>query len=135
MASEDARYRQSTQFRFWSFSPSKLADVREKTNAAAASQISSRLLQSGSSTQGGDGSLPEFLTPAEETQLMAFFIVELLRAAKFCDLSTNIQATAAVFLRRFYITNSVMTYPPTEMLKTCLFFGSKAEGFYGRLSK
>ncbi|CAJ2510502.1 Uu.00g133110.m01.CDS01 [Anthostomella pinea] len=131
MAIEDERYRQSSQYRLWSFTPSHLQTLRDKTNTLARTNISDRLRSSAPPVDP----LPEFLTPAEESQLLTFYTVELLRAAAFCQLPTDIQATAAVFLRRFYITNSIMTYPPTELLKTCLFFGCKAEGYYMRLSK
>ncbi|KAG6011618.1 hypothetical protein E4U43_008215 [Claviceps pusilla] len=124
MATEDERYRQSSQFRLWSFSPSKLQELRQKTNALAKQQIAPRL-----------DPVPEFLSSEEETRLVKFFTVELIRAAQFCELPTEIRSTAAIFLRRFYVTNSVMTYPPTELLKTSLFFGCKAEGFYIRLAK
>ncbi|RDA85001.1 hypothetical protein CP532_3894 [Ophiocordyceps camponoti-leonardi (nom. inval.)] len=124
MATEDERYRQSSQFRLWSFSPARLRELRAKTNSLAKQQVAART----------EATL-DFLTPDEETRLVKFFTVELIRAAQFCELPTEIRSTAAMFLRRFYITNSVMTYPPTELLKTCLFFGCKAEGFYFRLAK
>ncbi|KAB5576130.1 cyclin ccl1 [Coniochaeta sp. 2T2.1] len=167
MAAEDVRYRQSTQYRLWSFSPVQLASTREQTNALARSNISERLLSnppppppaaslkpppatgasdatSGSNTPDPHAAaqqhqqqqaeqpytLPEFLTPAEELQLLNYYTVELLRAANHFNLRSPMLASAAVFLRRFYATNSVMTYPPAEMLKTCLFFGCKAEGYY-----
>lgn len=126
MATEDERYRQSSQFRFWSFSPSSLEELRSKTNSLAKQQIAPRFAPE---------SAPDFLTPEEERKLVQFFTTELIRAAQFCELPTEIRATAAIFLRRFYVTNSVMTYPPTELLKTSLFFGCKAEGFYYRLAK
>ncbi|EHK19452.1 uncharacterized protein TRIVIDRAFT_67873 [Trichoderma virens Gv29-8] len=126
MATEDERYRQSSQFRLWSFSPTSLRELRVKTNDLAKQQISPRF---------APDAQPEFLTPAEETMLVQFFTTELIRAAQFCELPTEIRSTAAVFFRRFYITNSVMTYPPTELLKTSLFFGCKAEGYYIRLAK
>lgn len=144
MATEDARYRLSSQYRMWSFSQAKLSDLREKTNSLATTQIGARLadLKSTSSTPNASssstpapGDLPEFLTSAEETLLLKFFSVELIRAATFCELPTEVRATAAVFLKRFYVTNSVMTYPPTDLLKTCLFFGGKAEGYFAKLSK
>ncbi|KAI5917177.1 cyclin ccl1 [Camillea tinctor] len=131
MATEDARYRQSSQYRLWSFTPSHLSALREKTNTLARTQISNRLRASSPPVDP----LPDFLSPAEEYSLLTFFTVELLRAAAFCQLPTDIQATAAIFLRRFYVTNSIMTYPPTTLLKTCLFFGCKAEGYYMRLQK
>lgn len=130
MATEDARYRLSSQYRLWSFSPAKLQDLREKTNSLATTQNTARLLE----IKPGEPA-PEFLTAAEETLLLRFFAVELIRAAIFCELPTEIRATAAVFLKRFYVTNSVMTYPPTDLLKTCLFFGGKAEGYFAKLSK
>ncbi|KAK7751243.1 hypothetical protein SLS62_006788 [Diatrype stigma] len=131
MATEDERYRQSTQYRLWSFTLSHLSSLREKANSLAQTHITNRLRAASPPVDP----LPEFLTPAEESTLLTFYTVELLRAAAFCNLPTDIQATAATLLRRFYITNSIMTYPPTELLKTCLFFGCKAEGYYMRLSK
>ncbi|KAI1865050.1 uncharacterized protein JN550_008596 [Neoarthrinium moseri] len=131
MATEDARYRTSSQFRLWSFTPAHLSSLRAENNHLAKAAISARLQ---SSVPPVDH-LPEFLTSEEELSLLNFYTVELLRAAAFLELPTDIRATAAVFLRRFYITNSIMTYPPTELLKTCLFFGCKSEGYFMRLSK
>lgn len=169
MATEDERYRQSTQFRLWSYSPSQLADLRVKTNSLAKQNIAERLSTSASATNNVSATasanpsgsntpipssftdlnpsdllaadnnnksnpLPDFLTPAEEEQLLRFYTVETLRAAEFCGLPTEIRATAAIFLRRFFLTHSVMTYPPPKMLKTCLFFGAKAENSYPRVN-
>lgn len=126
MATEDERYRQSSQFRLWSFSPAALQELREKSNGLARQQIAPRLQVD---------PLPEFLTADEEVRLVKFYTSELIRAAEFINLPAEIRATAAIFLRRFYVTNSVMTYPPTEILKTSLFFGCKAEGYFLRLGK
>ena len=105
--------------------------MREKANGLARAHISNRLRTASPPVDP----LPEFLTPAEEMTLVNLYTVELLRAASEFHLPTDIQATAAMFLRRFYITNSVMTYPPMSLMKTCIFFGCKAEGHYMRLSK
>ncbi|GAW23842.1 hypothetical protein ANO14919_134190 [Xylariales sp. No.14919] len=131
MATEDARYRQSSQYRLWSFSPSHLQSLREKTSSLAVSHISNRLRASSPPVDP----LPDFLTPADEAMLLNFYIVDLLRAAQFCDLPSEIQATAAIFFRRFYVTNSLMTYPPRALTMTCIFFACKAEGLYYRLQK
>ncbi|KAI3325226.1 cyclin ccl1 [Xylariaceae sp. AK1471] len=131
MATEDARYRQSSQYRLWSFSPSHLQSLREKTNSLAVSHISNRLRTSTPSVDP----LPDFLTPADEALLLNFYIVDLLRAAQFIELPSEIQATAAIFLRRFYVTNSLMTYPPKALVTTSIFFACKAEGHYYRLQK
>ena len=118
MATEDERYRQSSQFRLWSWS------TPEPPRPPTQDELPGQATNIRPITRR-----PSFLTPDEETRLVKFFTVELIRAAQFCELPTEIRSTAAMFLRRFYITNSVMTYPPTELLKTSLFFGCKAEGF------
>jgi cyclin H len=51
------------------------------------------------------------------------------------DLHGVWQATAVQYLKRFYITNSLMTYHPTSILKTALFFATKTENHYFRLTK
>ena len=157
MATEDARFRQSSQFRLWSFSPSQLAELRSKTNSLARASISERLSVSsngaaangtpdgsgqntplpaaGEAEENGSKLLPAFLTPAEEQLLVKHYTIELLRAGRFINDGTEVQATAAAFFRRFYVTNSIMTYPPAEMLKTSLFFGAKAEGVYHGLQR
>jgi cyclin H len=152
MATEDARYRQTSQYQLWSFSPAQLAAMRETTNAAARARIAERLSYSqppstaassantpdpsgGGSTPASTPQLPEFLTPAEEAQLVAFFTSELLRAGDHAEMSDEIKATAAVFFRRFYVTNSIMTYPPQDMLIVALFFGCKAEGSFVSISE
>ena len=122
MATEDERYRQSSQYRLWSYTPSTLLELRQKTNSLAKQQIAARLSQDASTP------LPEFLTAEEEAQLTKLFMVQLIQAAIFCELPTEIRATAAIFLQRFYVTNSIMTYPPAELLKTSLFFACKSEG-------
>ncbi|GAB1314731.1 Cyclin [Madurella fahalii] len=151
MAAEDARYRQSSQYLLWSFSPSQLAAIREKTNATARSTISARLSSlpalpsnslsaptSSANTPDPEGSstpaLPEFLTPAEEALLVTFYTSELLRAGDHAGMSDEIKATAAAVFRRFYVMNSIMTYPPQEMLIVALFFGCKAEGAFPSIS-
>ncbi len=151
MATEDARYRQSSQYQLWSFSPTQLATMREQTNTAARTRIAERLSSlpwlsntlsaptSSANTPDPDGAstpaLPEFLTAPDEAQLVTFYTSELMRAGDHAEMSDEIKATAAAFFRRFYVTNSIMTYPPTEMLIVALFFACKAEGTFVSISE
>ncbi|KAK0652425.1 cyclin-like protein [Cercophora newfieldiana] len=145
MASEDARYRQSSQFRLWSFSPSQLAAAREKTNIQAQSSIAARIAStpntsaptSNANTPDPDGtpSLPDFLTPAEEAVMVSFYVSELLRAGDHAEVGEVVKATGAAFFRRFYVTNSIMTYPPHDMIIVALFFACKAEGIFPRIGE
>ncbi|CCC09029.1 hypothetical protein SMACR_03142 [Sordaria macrospora] len=156
MASEDARYRETSQFEAWSFSPAQLAAMREKTNALARRRIAERMLASalnpptsnntshantpdpsGNGTpnpnENGAPTLPDFLKPEEEALLVSFYVSELLRAADHLGVPDEVRATATVFFRRFFLTNSIMTYPPQEMILVALFVGSKAEGRFPRI--
>ncbi len=152
MASEDAVYRESSQYRLWSFSPAQLANLRAQTNELASTSIDERLRERAAdeaaarTAAAGAGSPSAaaaaaaaalaalaYLTPAEEKLLLDFYTVELLRAGQFTEQPTDVQATAAVFFRRFYVTHSIMTYPPAALFKTALFFGAKSEGYYHKL--
>lgn len=131
--------------------------MREKTNTAARARISERLLShpapatapssnnvsaptSNANTPDPDGSgtprqptLPDFLTPAEENLIVNFYTSELLRAADVFGFPEHIKSTGAIFFRRFYVTNSIMTYPPQEIMIVALFFGVKAEGGFAQV--
>lgn len=130
MATEDERYRKSSQYRLWSYTPSALQDLRAKTNALAQQQIAPRLSSSSDATAAQSNPAPDFLTADEEQQLLRLFTFELISASDFCGLSTEVRSTAVVFFRRFYVTNSIMTYPPGDLLKTSLFFACKVEGYF-----
>jgi cyclin H len=45
-------------------------------------------------------------------------------------LTWGCKATAIQYMKRFYITNSLMTYHPTDILKTALYFSTKTENNY-----
>ena len=45
------------------------------------------------------------------------------------------KATAAQYLKRFYLSNSCMTYPPKEIYKTVLFLACKTEATHMTLSE
>ncbi|KAK0703214.1 hypothetical protein B0T26DRAFT_744213 [Lasiosphaeria miniovina] len=157
MATEDARYRLSSQYRLcvpafsyiWSFSRAELASLREKSNSLARASISERFSWASSSsdknnndwsastsnanTPDPDGvsfRLPEFLTVADQSLMTTFYTTQLLGAGSATGLSDEICATAAAFFRRFYITNSIMTYSPQDMMTVALFFACKAEGWF-----
>lgn len=47
----------------------------------------------------------------------------------------TIQATAIQYLRRFYLTNSPMTYHPKQIMMCALYLATKADHFYISLSR
>jgi len=157
--SEDERYRTSTQYRLWSYSPESLLALRSTTNQLAADRVREavRRVRGARVTPPveNDGPIQEgevdCLTVEEELKLVAFYCRQTLQLGdhlkvptdvKVCGFFmtkgytlTSLQATAVQYIKRFYITNSLMTYNPTTILKTALFFATKTENHYFRLTK
>ncbi|TAQ88012.1 hypothetical protein B7494_g3669 [Chlorociboria aeruginascens] len=149
--SEDERYRTSSQYRLWSYSPKSLLSLRTMTNSTAADRVreaiqrarEARALSSNEASEAENGrsgsKVPEgeidCLTVEEELKLVTFYCRQTLQLGKHLNVPTDVQATAVQYIKRFYITNSLMTYHPTTILKTALFFATKTENHYTRLTK
>ncbi|TQS35018.1 hypothetical protein Golomagni_04576 [Golovinomyces magnicellulatus] len=149
ISSEDERYRTSTQYRLWSFSPKTLLELRQTTNKTAADRVReavrrarearNSLIDSNiSSKQSGNNVSDEefdFLTVEEELKLLVFYCRQTIQLGDHLGLPSDVKATAIQYMKRFYLSNSLMTYHPTDILKTALFFATKSENFYFRLTK
>ncbi|KAH7418410.1 cyclin-like protein [Cadophora sp. MPI-SDFR-AT-0126] len=147
--SEDERYRTSTQYRLWSYTPQALLALRSSTNRIAAERVreavrrvrEARNVSSAdtSEAENGAATLPDgevdCLTVEEELKLVAFYCRQTLQLGDHLKVPTDVKATAVQYIKRFYITNSLMTYHPTDILKTALFFATKTENHYFRLTK
>ncbi|RKF63654.1 Cyclin CCL1 [Erysiphe neolycopersici] len=143
---EDERYRMSSQFRLWSFSPQTLYELRRVTNKTAADRVRDAFRRA-RAAQNPAGETEEtavtlkkeqdveYLTVEEELKLLAFYCRQTLQLGDHLNLPSDVKATTIQFLKRFYITNSLMTYHPTDILKTALFFATKTENFYFHLTK
>ncbi|KAM3077329.1 hypothetical protein ACMFMG_006678 [Clarireedia jacksonii] len=152
MATEDERYRTSTQYRLWSYTPAALRSLRTTTNSNAATQVreavrrareahalSSNDNSEGENSRSASAALPEgevdCLTVDEELKLLDFYCRQTLQLGDYLEVPLDVKATAIQYIRRFYTTHSIMTYPPTTILKTALFFSTKTENHYTRLTK
>ena len=123
---EDDMYRTSTQFRLWSFSESALLSLRQNTHEAALQQARSYL---------SDSDLASLPTAYDELRLVQRYCDQVRSTSDFFQWSVNVKATAVQYLKRFYTTNSVITYPPKEIYKSVLFLASKTEGVHMSLSE
>ncbi|KAL1304500.1 hypothetical protein AAFC00_003489 [Neodothiora populina] len=119
--SEDDLYRTSTQFRLWTFSPEALQSMRQNTNTAATERAKQYLPQQDAST---------FMTCDEERRLVQRYCDTIASTAAHLKWASHVKATAIQYLKRFYLTNSVHTYPPKEIYKSVLFLASKTEGVH-----
>jgi cyclin H len=153
---EDDIYRTSSQFRVWSFSPESLAERRRRTHEIAIERIEDQRKKSntnGASINGENGTSHEdkvdYLTEEEELRLVQRYC-DMIRAtndhlswpanvkvrnnnnttehlSRIETNTVNPQATAIQYFRRFYLSNSALTYPPKEIYKTALYLANKAE--------
>ncbi|KAL9100585.1 MAG: hypothetical protein Q9163_004059 [Psora crenata] len=133
---EDAIYRASTQYRLWTFTSETLASSRSATNALAADAVRAAMRKSQeqkSSADHGKGNEVDCLTVNEEQKLVGFYCVKAMQLADFCDFPTNVKATAVQYLKRFYLSNSPMTYHPKEIMPSALFLSTKTENHYTSL--
>lgn len=135
ITNEDARYRESSHFRLWTFSISALAAKRRTANTTARVQISDQLSRLWDSQTEHKPKEPEFLSPEDELALVTFNTNELLRAGAFLEFPIEVLATGAVLFRRFYVMNSIMTYNPQQVLKICLFLAAKIELGFDRIAR
>lgn len=106
---EDERYRTSTQFKLWSYTPESLAAQRASTNKLAAERVKAavhrlRAAKAAEANIEGEqnatesrpaGVAPEAeincLAPEEELKLMAFYLKNILDLADFLTLPTEVK--------------------------------------------
>ncbi|KAK9475002.1 cyclin-like protein [Dipodascopsis tothii] len=122
MRTDDDLYRQSSQFRLWSFTRPELDEARRKVNARAVERLRRN--------SGDAGASIEFLTPEEELELVLFYCGKAQDVAGIYKLSSQIKATAISYLKKFYLRNSTMDYHPKNVMYTCLFLATKSENYF-----
>ncbi|KAL8728443.1 MAG: hypothetical protein Q9166_005405 [cf. Caloplaca sp. 2 TL-2023] len=136
---EDDIYRTSTQYRLWSFTPETLKSLRATTNAAAAVGVRAAFRNLNASTGKGDhgkdasgtnGGEIDCLTVEEEQKIVSFYCLCALEFVDFCEYPTDVKATAVQYLKRFYLTNSPMTYHPKEIMPTAVYLAGKSENSF-----
>ncbi|PYH87940.1 putative cyclin Ccl1 [Aspergillus ellipticus CBS 707.79] len=148
---EDDFYRSSSQFRLWSFTEPSLKSQRATTNAVASDRVRAALHRAqearrsanssaaGTPAPGGDADNKpveekpiDCLTPEEEQQVLNYYCEQIIQLgdAYKPPLPTIVRATAIQYLRRFYLTNSPMTYHPKQIMPCVVFLATKTDNYY-----
>ncbi|KAJ5360275.1 hypothetical protein N7517_009466 [Penicillium concentricum] len=148
---EDDIYRASSQYRLWSYTEPSLQSLRASTNAVASERVRAALRRSRETHQSTASSaagtpLPESnmeiknenekdvecLTPEEELVLVRYYCEKTLELGETYKppIPTMVRATAIQYLRRFYLTNSPMTYHPKSIMACALFVATKTDNYY-----
>ncbi len=135
----------------------KRSQEARKAGRATGSNSASQGDREGSSQTASteDGSQKEMhvecLTVEEEQELVGFYCAKAMELADFCNFPTNVkardarvlsrkrsvltemQATAVQYLKRFYLSNSPMTYHPKQIMPSALFLATKTENHFTSL--
>ncbi|KAL5342858.1 cyclin-like protein [Aspergillus crustosus] len=149
---EDEFYRTSSQFRLWSYTEESLRSVRQNTNSLASDRVRVALRKAREARQSANSSAAgtpnpngsdadskpgeevdiEFLTPEEEQDLVRYYCEQIVQLGESYKppMPTIVRATAIQYLRRFYLTNSPMTYHPKTIMPCALFIATKTDNYY-----
>ncbi|KAF5374784.1 hypothetical protein D9758_000140 [Tetrapyrgos nigripes] len=114
-------YEASTQFKHWRYSQESLADVRSKLNEAAVAVIR----QTFEAYEPGSSSNVSFLNANEEHLLVTFYVTRITQLCGHFRFPEEVEATAATYLKRFYLKNTVMDWHPKNVMLTALFLATK----------
>ena len=134
---EDDLYRSSSQYRYWSFTPEALEQLRASTNAAAAARVKAAIKRSGgktneqsnsngasqSATNGevnGRGSERdvECLTVEEEAKLVQYYCTLCLRLGDSFDFPVpiNVKVRSYSLLPPFPLSPFLVLHLPSIMI-------------------
>jgi len=90
--SEDERYRTSTQYKLWSYTPQSLASLRTATNRVAAEKVKVAIQRAREAEpENRDVSDVECLTVEEELRLVAFYCRQLLQLGDHLQVPTEVK--------------------------------------------
>ncbi|PVU86430.1 hypothetical protein BB560_006723 [Smittium megazygosporum] len=132
-------HEQKTQYKYWRFTAQDLYKKREEINSAGIeiakqNRILDYNLRMEKGETGGQDLAAiekiEYLTAEEERNMVGFYETKIRDYAKVFKFNKNISATAIMFLKRFYIHNTVLDYHPKQTMLTCLFLATKVENYY-----
>ncbi|RKP27740.1 cyclin-like protein [Syncephalis pseudoplumigaleata] len=122
-------YEQHTQHRYWLFSPEELTLMRNKHNERAHQRILANWQREWASTTATAATAAD--QPAivsDELTLCKYYEQTIQSACRRFSFPES--ATAVLFMKRFYLFNTVMDYPPKYIMLTCLYLASKTEGCF-----
>lgn len=119
--SEDERYRTSSQYRLWSFTPEALYELRRKTNQIATDRVHqavqrareahSRLSDTAETDRRSKSVLTEgevdCLTVEEELKLVAFYCRQMIQLGDHLGLPSDVKVCLPNFVYNPFRTDSL----------------------------
>ncbi|KAJ9077578.1 hypothetical protein DSO57_1015590 [Entomophthora muscae] len=142
-------YEQSSHFRNWRFSPQKLHEIRSDLHLKAIEKFNSTMeleklaRKKKNSSRVDSATMPlfneeiadEYLTMEEENLLYQFYENNITLLAKKLDWPVMVKFTAIVYMKRFYLYNTLMDFQISNILLTCLYLACKVENAFIPIDK
>ncbi|KAI8075962.1 cyclin-like protein [Halteromyces radiatus] len=128
MDNKPALYEESSQYRHWRFSPSQLWEIRQSCNEAAIQRVRKNIEEDkAASKTTSEEKEPVFITADEQVKLCRYYEEQIQVICPHLKLSDMVMATALIYMKRFFLRNTMMDYHPKDILFTCLFMATKSE--------
>ncbi|KAF9109808.1 hypothetical protein BGX27_007165 [Mortierella sp. AM989] len=128
-------YEQSTQYNHWRFTQTALNEMRSKVNQEVIATIKQNIeeervqrIAQGLSVDDLPVDL-NFLNVDEELALLGFYERRMVQIFRYWKLPSHVTATAIMYMKRFFLENTVMDFHPKDVMLTCMFLARKTENF------
>ncbi|OAL34303.1 hypothetical protein AYO20_06356 [Fonsecaea nubica] len=143
---EDDEYRASSQYRYWSYTEEKLAQIRQRTNRLASERVKAAIRKTGvpisGSSENNENTSADpapgvpTLAAQEELKIVEWACTKIFDMGEAMNprIPSSVVATAIQYLRRFYLSHSPMIYHPKPIMVCALYLATKADHFYMSLS-
>lgn len=127
---DDELYRNTSQYRLWSMTKEKLAELRHSVHDKAVDKVRQVLLEKVASLFTPEQIEDLILTYEEEQLLVLAYASKIERIALSFQMPSQVKATAVSYFKKFYLVHSVMDYHPKNVMYTCVFLAAKAENHF-----
>lgn len=137
---DDDVYRNSSQFAKWSFTKQNLKEMRESSADSTLTRFQEKLTSFLSDSdiesltdEEKEAIAEEFglgISADEQLQIVTLYTQKVQVFCTKLKLPSEVTATAMVFFKKFYITNSVVDLHPKNLIFTCIFLACKSENHF-----
>ncbi|ORZ25671.1 cyclin-like protein [Absidia repens] len=124
--SKPLAYEQSSQYRHWRYSPAQLWEIRQACTEAAIERVRKNIEEDRKAANEPMDEI-NFLTADEQVKLCRYYEGQIQAICPHLKLSDMVMATAVIYMKRFFLRNTMMDYHPKDILFTCLFMATKSE--------
>lgn len=118
-------YQESSQYRRWTLSEEELARRRAHVNASTISTIKQHIEEETALSGKAPERVADFPTTEESLLVVNYYASKVFETGSVFGFPSHLKATAATYLKRFYLVKSPLQYHPKNIMMTSLFLATK----------